>query len=202
VYSHGVSRMINDEELSRLRKVARDCANAERLRVSGDCSVDEVAQEAIARFLKGVRSVRFPTELDRKSWLCGIVRNVCRDMVRQNARRRRKHAYEAEVGGVLADALAAQPVRDERELAEIVRRTFLRLGLAAADVDLLLAVKLEGMSWGQAGASAGLGRVRTESSCRRISKFLAVPGVRERLLDELGLEGPQAPKPPSPEVLP
>ncbi|MFN6147391.1 MAG: hypothetical protein ACK5AL_13600 [Planctomycetota bacterium] len=70
-----------------------------------------------------------------------------------------------------------------RLLEQVVRPVF--ADLPAADVDLWIAAKVEGLGWQAAGEAAGMGRAAIRRSRQRILRFLSTGDVLRRLKQRL-----------------
>ena len=66
-----------------------------------------------------------------------------------------------------------------RLLEQVVRPVF--ADLPAADVDLWIAAKVEGLGWQAAGEAAGMDRAAIRRSRQRILRFLSTEGRVRRL---------------------
>ncbi|MFN9307750.1 MAG: hypothetical protein ACK6DT_17055 [Planctomycetota bacterium] len=65
-----------------------------------------------------------------------------------------------------------------RLVEQVVRPVFAER--PAADVDLWIAAKIEGLGWQAAGEAAGMDRAAIARVRRRISRFLSAEGVLRR----------------------
>ena len=172
-----------------LARVLAQVAHAAALRLPAEW-VDDAAQEAWARWLaaRGEAS-EARQQADASAYLVGIFifHPVCADAVRAHRRRQRWCALAADLGVEPAELVDERPAAGlggiARLLEQVVRPVF--ADLPAADVDLWIAAKVEGLGWQAAGEAAGMDRAAIARVRRRISRFLSAEGVLRRLKQRL-----------------
>ena len=181
-------RMTRDAIMaSVLARVLAQVAHAAALRLPAEW-VDDAAQEAWARWLAaGGEASKAPQQADASAYLVGIFHHVCADAVRAHRRRQRWCALAADLGVEPAELVDERPAAGlggiARLLEQVVRPVF--ADLPAADVDLWIAAKVEGLGWQAAGEAAGMDRAAIARVRRRISRFLSAEGVLRRLKQRL-----------------
>ena len=174
--------------LSAMARVLKQVAHASALRLPVEW-VDDAAQEAWARWLAaGGEAGEERQRADPSAYLVGIFHHVCADAVRAHRRRQRWCALAADLGVEPAELVDERPARGlgggiARLLEQVVRPVF--ADLPAADVDLWIAAKVEGLGWQAAGEAAGMDRAAIARVRRRISRFLSAEGVLRRLEQRL-----------------
>ncbi len=143
-----------------------------------DSEADDVAQEALIKAFRTVRSYRFDASF--RTWLFRIVRNACIDAVRRRkSHRRKQHALGEEVGV----ANASGGPRPDRELLERERHEQLWRLIRALPHRFrtpLILCDIEGLSYQEAAAieriPVGTVRSRLARARRKLREELAQAG--------------------------
>lgn len=174
-------RMTRDAIMaSVLARVLAQVAHAAALRLPAEW-VDDAAQEAWVRWLAaGGEASEARQRADPSAYLVGIFHPVCADAVRAHRRRQRWCALASDLGVEPAKLVDERPAAAwgggiARLLEQVVRPVF--ADLPAADIDLWIAAKVEGLAWQAAGEAAGMDRAAIARVRRRISRYLSPDGV-------------------------
>ncbi len=152
--------------------------NLARWLTGNDQDAEDVVQEAFLRALKFFRSFRGG---DGRAWLLAIVRNACRDHLRQQRSHERLSEFDEETRAPDADDETPETLLMQQVDRERVQRALGSLPLIWREV--LVLRELEGMSYKEIGQVIGIppGTVMSRLSRARVrlQRELAAPATKE-----------------------
>lgn len=156
---------------------------------------DDLVQEVCSRCLRQIPPVG-DGGADEAPLLLGVAKNVAREWWRAERLRERHHAKVAGWRGKFG--VEEHTLMDAEELRAGLLRRLVGL-MSEEDAELLLAVRWDGQTWGQALARLGVEGARAvEQRRKKILRILSDEGLQKSLIEWLGELGVRPHPPPTP----